>query len=966
MLLQTESLGGNYYNCSPIYFSVEDSKTIGECHHFIFCALGSVVKVVIASSGEILGNFSGHKTTVTAVALYPSMTDTVDVQGLKFPYVCSASCDGTIYSWRAILDETKQLCFQIRGEWKVQHPPLYIFCPNQNYLFSKNESTLQNRDEKQLSKRAIKRNAKFQSLITTPPLLAFYGVAVSRPTEKDGRKEQHDKFFLREYVLHSNSEGNSSAICEMSPFNSAHCVTGIELNSADEVDSSVEYMVVATRTMVGLQRVSNSPRWPQKLLYSTSARSDWATCVAANSQRGLVVTGYRNGEILVWRNVWGWIRSKMASSPSHSASAEAPPCSSIHWHAHPVLSMSVSLDGLSLVSGGQEAVLVLWRLGSAEGAAGRTFLPRLGGPLLQISNIWAGLAGGLRVCVTTADNCLRAINLSTVAEDWAVKALYVAGRGEPLRQAASRWRSTIAVEPRSGQLLSNGSPGELQCFDPASRSCSATFQVVAFSRVSATESRQKLLVPSVTHFKCASFDDFGAVLMTVDVVQEDRDCPSVTTIRFWQWLPAANSYALRAEVENPHHSIHSSSLSRPVAVTDAAMSLASYRDSAAGQAPFVLCASAASDGSIKIWKGFAAKEADAAGGSSMGWLCMCSFKYRECSASGLSFSRDGSLLAAGFGNLATLWSPLTVSLKASLVGPSANDIVFSAFLEPGQHRLLGGGGEAFLAVGSLRTLSVFNLLDLQMLWTVSDIGLCSAFAAAPCEALCLPGPGDQLGWLAVACSPPAPQEKAVGAKKDLLHPVKAAGGRQEGEETTDEEAEEGEEVEGGGGRRRVDQQVLVFSPHSATPLHRSERTVRSVSSLVFLEMPGDGALAAVGGAGLALLSLPGTTPTTSAADPHLVQTPARPSLPPLALPMEPGASATDPSARHSPLPRDQPLPAKGLFHDTSSEHCSTAAVFERFLQWSLPPPPKRPLEEGAVAAAAKHPRAGDVFFSQLS
>lgn len=60
-------------------------------------------------------------------------------------------------------------------------------------------------------------------------------------------------------------------------------------------------------------------------------------------------------------------------------------------HPHvppPVLALSLSPDALTLVSGGQEAVLVLWRLAAAEGAAGKTFLPRLGGAVLQISNTW--------------------------------------------------------------------------------------------------------------------------------------------------------------------------------------------------------------------------------------------------------------------------------------------------------------------------------------------------------------------------------------------------------------------------------------------------------------------------------------------------------------------------------------------------------------------------------------------------
>jgi len=61
--------------------------------------------------------------------------------------------------------------------------------------------------------------------------------------------------------------------------------------------------------------------------------------------------------------------------------------SSVLMAGDAVLTLSVSPDGLSLVSGSSEAVLVLWRL-DPNPNPNRTFLPRLGGPLLQLSNTW--------------------------------------------------------------------------------------------------------------------------------------------------------------------------------------------------------------------------------------------------------------------------------------------------------------------------------------------------------------------------------------------------------------------------------------------------------------------------------------------------------------------------------------------------------------------------------------------------
>ena len=71
----------------------------------------------------------------------------------------------------------------------------------------------------------------------------------------------------------------------------------------------------------------------------------------------------------------------------------------------------------------------------------------------------------------------------------------------------------------------------------------------------------------------------------------------------------------------------------------------------------------------------------AAGGGSRGgvgmgnafiwtWSCSYSFRHREDSpVRTLSSSLDGSLLAAGYDNVVTLWDPVSVTLRTSLIAP---------------------------------------------------------------------------------------------------------------------------------------------------------------------------------------------------------------------------------------------------------------------------------------------------------
>lgn len=53
----------------------------------------------------------------------------------------------------------------------------------------------------------------------------------------------------------------------------------------------------------------------------------------------------------------------------------------LHWHAHAVASLAFTPNGAYLLSGGEEAVLVLWQLHTGH----QEFVPRLGAPILSLS-----------------------------------------------------------------------------------------------------------------------------------------------------------------------------------------------------------------------------------------------------------------------------------------------------------------------------------------------------------------------------------------------------------------------------------------------------------------------------------------------------------------------------------------------------------------------------------------------------
>ena len=51
------------------------------------------------------------------------------------------------------------------------------------------------------------------------------------------------------------------------------------------------------------------------------------------------------------------------------------------------------------------------------------------------------------------------------------------------------------------------------------------------------------------------------------------------------------------------------------------------------------------------------------------WNCAFSFRHRDSPIHTLSSSLDGSLLAVGYDNVVTLWDPVSVMLRTSLIAP---------------------------------------------------------------------------------------------------------------------------------------------------------------------------------------------------------------------------------------------------------------------------------------------------------
>ena len=97
---------------------------------------------------------------------------------------------------------------------------------------------------------------------------------------------------------------------------------------------------------------------------------------------------------MLWFMNTGFLQNRQGGAPGTAA---------LHWHAHAVSSLAFSMDGTNLISGGHEAVLVTWQLGTRN----KSFLPRLGGTIETISVSPLGGEVEPTYAVSLDDNTIR-------------------------------------------------------------------------------------------------------------------------------------------------------------------------------------------------------------------------------------------------------------------------------------------------------------------------------------------------------------------------------------------------------------------------------------------------------------------------------------------------------------------------------------------------------------------------------
>ncbi|GBG34999.1 WD repeat-containing protein 75 [Hondaea fermentalgiana] len=388
------------------------------------------------------------------------------------------------------------------------------------------------------------------------------------------------------------------------------------------------------------------------------------TCAAIHPTQDIVIAGDEDGQIAVFRK----------SGPTSFASTTR---TILHWHAHPVGAVSFSSDGNNFISGGQEAVLVIWQLETGS----RVFCPRLGGPITQV----AASADGAHYAVLMETSAIKIFDARTRRIVRVLQALTA------VPHVSRKPRIGLVMDPRSGAVVMQRTPGRLQFFDVQKEKHLTAIDVSGRNALNRTEA-DRPVIPTIVE-RVAFVPGSGTRMATVERRIE------VMTLKFWNLTRQqqagsrpSTAYEVTTQVQQPHKGPVVALLMHPrgdMAVT------------------------ASKDSTFKVWTRVQ---------GSGEWGCRSVGYYRSSPILCADLSQDGSLLALAYDNIVTLWNPMTNAMIDVFSHPSpgreAATVTHVAFFR--QTRLA-----VATATGSLH---IWNVIEGRVEWSL-QLGSINALRA---------------------------------------------------------------------------------------------------------------------------------------------------------------------------------------------------------------------------------------------
>ncbi|WFD20060.1 NET1-associated nuclear protein 1 [Malassezia caprae] len=429
--------------------------------------------------------------------------------------------------------------------------------------------------------------------------------------------------------------------------------------------------------------------------YATESRIT-ALVFHPDKQMARFATGEQNGKIKIWH----CLELTNDPSPARVDGSWEPVAltTTLHWHSHAVSALQYTPDGSQLLSGGEEAVLVLWKLnsGHAGGSDGREFVPRLGAPILALA-VASGYEGTEQEYVARladgSTSFIASLSLKPTRTFSTIKLDSMRALLSP--EARAKLNQPLAYDPASGQLvLLAGHPSTLQFIDLATRTHIRDMEVVPSNRVSRPEA-QLITPPAVQHvvFSAPKKDVLHAEWMATLDGRDSGTFTAELSLKLWQWDARSKTYMLNTRIDYPHEGAVTSMAFSPLL---SEQPLDSF-----------LLATTGTDGQVKTWR-MATRTLKGAR-TELFWVCRSSFAYRDTTPQNVTWAPDGSLLAVSQGPFITLWDPHTLVMQAHLSSPDLKQVSSSLFV--------GRKGRYLAVLGSQARLLVWDLVFETVVWS---------------------------------------------------------------------------------------------------------------------------------------------------------------------------------------------------------------------------------------------------------
>uniref|UniRef100_A0A1A9ZPX0 WD repeat-containing protein 75 second beta-propeller domain-containing protein n=1 Tax=Glossina pallidipes TaxID=7398 RepID=A0A1A9ZPX0_GLOPL len=325
-----------------------------------------------------------------------------------------------------------------------------------------------------------------------------------------------------------------------------------------------------------------------------------------------VATGDERGRIFLWREFGG---------------NKLPLTSLYHWHHTPVRSIAFTVYGANFWSSAREKVLVHWNIELEQ----KHYLPRMTAEILHI----VVNPKNAEVAACMADNGVQIVGTDKQIFNNLQEFTYVTND----KTKNPKFPIGLRLNPRTNTLVLNGRIGSLQFYNTYTKSLIYNLNIVNENALS-TERDHILYDTRVT--KAAFNIDWMA---TGEVFNDEQHLPELR-LKFWKYEEKSQSYTLNTEIELPHED-----------------GFKAIEFSNAYQVDNLLCATVGDDNLIRIWS---LEDSDSIHRKEKTWCCIAQNCYKNFPIESISFSQDGSLLAAGYANTLCVYISENLKMKASL------------------------------------------------------------------------------------------------------------------------------------------------------------------------------------------------------------------------------------------------------------------------------------------------------------